>query len=153
MRLREDSNGEPVTVTDLVRALRLDRSAVSRRVRNAKDRGYLRDLEENQRKPSRLELGDDLPDDLQILPKPKDVRASMQERASSNARPDGAREPHRNGQNSEDAYKACSRARVQEGIKYPPPPSGSEPGDIDYHQDHIIEEVRNLFTSDAVEEV
>jgi len=64
-RLREDSNGEPVTVTDLARALRLDRSAVSRRVRNAKDRGYLRDLEENLRKPSRLVLGDDLPDTAQ----------------------------------------------------------------------------------------
>jgi hypothetical protein len=51
-RLWEDSNGEPVTVTDIAKELKLDRSAVSRRVRNAKDRGYLRDLEENQRKPS-----------------------------------------------------------------------------------------------------
>jgi hypothetical protein len=121
-RLRGESSDESVTVTDLARELRLDRSAVSRRVRNAKDRGYLRDLEENLRKPSRLVLGDDLPDDVQILPKPEDVRASMQERASGNARPDGAREPHRNGQYSEDAYKACSRARVQEGIKTPLPP-------------------------------
>src|SRR5215204_564497 len=95
MRLREDSNGEPVTVTDLARALRLDRSAVSRRVRNAKDRGYLRDLEENQRKPSRLVLGDDLPDTAQ-----PGRCASMQKRASSNARPSGAQEPHRNGQYS-----------------------------------------------------
>ena len=80
-RLREDSNGEPTTVTDLARELKLDRSAVSRRMRNAKDRGYLRDLEENPRKPSRLIPGDDLPDDLQILPTPEDVRAGMQERA------------------------------------------------------------------------
>jgi hypothetical protein len=153
-RLREDSNGEPVTVTDLARALRLDRSAVSRRVRNAKDRGYLRDLEENPRKPSRLVLGDDLPDDLQILPTPEDVRTSMQERASSNARPEGAQEPHRNGQCSMDAYKACSRARVQEGIETPPPLLGSEPIEADNHQDDIIiEEVRDLFASDAVEEV
>jgi hypothetical protein len=121
-RLREDSNGEPVTVSDLARELRLDRSAVSRRVRNAKERGYLRDLEDNQRKPSRLIPGDDLPDDLQILPSPEDVRASMQERASSNARLDGAHKPHSNGRNSDDAYKACSRARVQEGIKPPFPP-------------------------------
>src|SRR5215208_3214574 len=96
-RLREASGGEPVTVAELARELKLDRSAVSRRVRNAKDRGYLRDLEENLRKPSRLVLGDDLPDDLQILPSPEDVRADMQERASSNARPDGAQEPHSNG--------------------------------------------------------
>src|SRR5215203_4204664 len=115
-KLREASSGEPVSVVELARQLKLDRSAVSRRVRNAKDRGYLRDLEENVRKPSRLVLGDDLPDDLHILPKPEDVRASMQKRASSNARPDGVQEPYRNGQNSDDAYKACSRARVQEGI-------------------------------------
>jgi hypothetical protein len=133
--------------------LRLDRSAVSRRVRNAKDRGYLRDLEENLRKPSRLVLGDDLPDDLQILPSPDDVRASMQKRASSGARPNGPQKPHSNGQNSADAYKACNRARVQEGIKNPPPLSGSEPRDIDYDQDDIIEEVRDLFASDALEEV
>jgi MarR family protein len=152
-RLREASSGEPVTVAELAREMKLDRSAVSRRVRNAKDRGYLRDLEENLRKPSRLVLGDDLPDDLQILPTPEDVRASMQKRASGSARPDGAREPHRNGQNSKDAYKACSRARVQEGTKYPPPPSGSEPGDIHSHKDDIIEEVRDLFASDALEEV
>jgi DNA-binding transcriptional ArsR family regulator len=152
-RLRDDSKGEPVTVAELARELKLDRSAVSRRVRNAKDRGYLRDLEENLRKPSRLVLGDDLPDDLQILPKPEDVRAGVKERASGGARLDGPQEPHRNGQYSNDAYKACSRARVQEGIKTPPPLSSSEPGDIDNHQDDIIEEVRDLFASDALEEV
>jgi hypothetical protein len=123
-------------------------------VRNAKDRGYLRDLEENLRKPSRLVLGDDLPDDLQILPSPGDVCAGVQKRASSNARLDRAQEPHRNGQYSSDAYKACSRARVQEGINTPPPPSSSEQGDIDNHQDDIIiEEVRDLFASDALGEV
>jgi hypothetical protein len=122
-------------------------------VRNAKDRGYLRDLEENLRKPSRLVLGDDLPDDLQILPKPEDVRASMQKRASGSARLDGAQETHRNGQNSDDAYKACSRARVQEGIKNPPPPVGRELGEADNPQDRTLEEVRNLFASDALEEV
>jgi hypothetical protein len=153
-RLREASSGEPVSVVELARELKLDCSAVSRRVRNAKDRGYLRDLEENLRKPSRLVLGDDLPDDLQILPTPEDVRASMQKRASSNARLDGAQEPHKNGQNSDDAYKACNRARVQEGIKTPSPPSGCEPGEADNHQDDIIiEEVRDLFASDALEEV
>jgi hypothetical protein len=151
-RLREASSGEPVSVVELARELKLDRSAVSRRARNAKDRGYLRDLEDNPRKPSRLIPGDDLPEDLQILPSPEDVRASVKERASGGARSDGAREPHRNGQNSDDAYKACNRARVQEGIKYPPPPVGSEPGDVDTSPDDIIQEVRNLIASDALEE-
>jgi hypothetical protein len=120
-RLREDSDDEPVTVAELARELKLDRSAVSWGVRNSKDRGYLRDLEDNPRKPSRLIPGDDLPDDLQILPSPEDVRASVKERASGSAGPDGAQEPHRNGQNLDDAYKACSRARVQEGIDNPLP--------------------------------
>jgi len=151
-RLRDDSKGEPITVAEFARELKLDRSAVSRRVRNAKDRGYLRDLEDNPRKPSRLVLGDDLPDDVQILPTPEDVRAGVKGCAPGSARLDGAREPHRNGQYSSDAYKACNRARVQEGIKTPPPPSGIEPGEADNHQDDIIEEVRDLFVSDVLEE-
>jgi hypothetical protein len=151
-RLREGSNGEPATVAEIARELKLDRSAVSRRVRNAKDRGYLRDLEENRRKPSRLVPGDNLPDDLQILPKPEDVREGVKERASGSARLNGAQEPHRNGQNSDDAYKACNRARVQEGIKTPPLPVGSELGEADNPKDGTLEEVRNLFASDAVEE-
>jgi MarR family len=152
-RLREDSNGESVTVAELARELKLDRSAVSRRVRNAKDRGYLRDLEDNPRKPSRLIPGDDLPNDLQILPSPEEARAVVKERASGSARPDGAQKPHSNGQNLSDAYKACSRARVQEGIEDPPPPVGSKPGEADNLSDDIIEEVRNLLASDALEEV
>jgi hypothetical protein len=150
--LREDSNGEPITIAELARELKLDRSAVSRRVRNAKDRGYLRDLEENLRKPSRLVLGDDLPDDLQILPKPEDVRASVKERASGSARPDGAQQPHRNGGNSDDAYKACNRARAQEETKTPPPPLGSEQGDVDSPPDNMLDEVRDLFAQDTAEE-
>jgi MarR family len=151
-RLREGSNGEPVTVAELARKLELDRSTVSRRARSAKDRGYLRDLEDNPRKPSRLVLGDDLPDDVQILPSPGDVRASMQKRGPSDARPDGAQEPHRNGQYSSDAYKACSRARVQEGIKYPPPPVTSELDVVDDAQDNTLDEVRELFAQDTAEE-
>jgi hypothetical protein len=97
-------------------------------------------------------LGDDLPDDLEILPKSEDVRASMQERASGSAHLDRPQEPHGNGQNSENAYKACNRARVQEGIKNPPPPVGSEPGEADNPQDDTLVEVRDLFTSDALDD-
>jgi hypothetical protein len=152
-RLREDSNGEPVTVAGLARELKLDRSAASRRVKNAKDRGYLKDLEENRRKPSRLVLGDELPDDLQILPNPEEVRAGVKKRASGSARPNGVEEPHGNGQNSVDAYKACNLARGQEGRKTPPPTVGSEPADVDNPPDDIIEEVRDLFSIDALGEV
>jgi hypothetical protein len=151
-RLREDSKDEPVTVAELARELKLDRSAVSRRVRNAKDRGYLRDLEENPRKSSRLVLGDDLPDDLHILPKPEAVRAGVKECASDSARLGEAQKPHGNPQYSRDAYKACNRARVQEGIKNPPPPLDSELGEPSNPEDDIIEEVRALLAQDAAEE-
>jgi hypothetical protein len=77
----------------------------------------------------------------------------MQERASGSARLDGPQKPHGSGQNSEDAYEACKRAGVREGIKYPPPPVASEPGDVNNPPDDIIEEVRDLFSSDALEEV
>jgi hypothetical protein len=39
-------------------------------VRVAIDAGYLRNLEERRGRPARLELGEPLPDDLEILPCP-----------------------------------------------------------------------------------
>jgi hypothetical protein len=154
-RSRQDSVGEPVTVTGLARELKLDRSAVSRRVRNAKDRGYLKDLEENQRKPSRLVPGDDLPDDLQILPKPEDLREGALQRASADARLGGAHKPDDDGQNSDDAYKACNRAPVQERIQYPPSLVRSEPGEADNPcpLDDTLEAVRDLLAQDVVEDL
>jgi hypothetical protein len=126
---------------------------MSRRVRNAKDRRYLRDLEENRRKPSRLILGDDLPDDLQILPTPEDVRAGAKKGSSGRAHLDGPQEPHGNGQNSTNAYKACNHARIQEGIKDPHPPTDGEPRKPSNPQDDIvIEEMRDLLALDAVEQ-
>ena len=47
----------PVAVVQVAKELKLDRSAASRRIRSAKDRGFLRDLEDNPRKPSRLVSG------------------------------------------------------------------------------------------------
>jgi hypothetical protein len=70
IRLHEEED-EPVTTAALARELKLDRTAASRRVRSAKDRGYLRDLEDNPRKPSRIVPGDPLPEELQILPAPE----------------------------------------------------------------------------------
>ncbi|ABG05197.1 hypothetical protein Rxyl_2267 [Rubrobacter xylanophilus DSM 9941] len=66
---------EPATVAEVARELKLDRSAASRRVRAAKERGYLRDLEDNPRKPSRLVPGEALPEDLEILPQPDALKA------------------------------------------------------------------------------
>jgi hypothetical protein len=76
----------------------------------------------------------------------------MQARASGGARFDGPQEPHSNGQSSGDAYKACNRARVQEGIKNPPPPIGSELGEAENPQDDTLEEVRDLFAGDDLKD-
>jgi hypothetical protein len=64
----EDS--EAVTVAELARKLKLDKSATSRRVGSAADRGYLKNLEDRKGRPARLVPGDPLPDDMEILPEP-----------------------------------------------------------------------------------
>ena len=51
--------------------LKLDKSALSRRVADAVDRGYLRNLEDKRGRPGRLVLGDPLPDELAVLPTPE----------------------------------------------------------------------------------
>jgi hypothetical protein len=56
------------TNAQLAARLGLDRSAVGRRVRKAVEQGYLVNEEDRPRKPTRLKLGDPLPDDQVILP-------------------------------------------------------------------------------------
>ena len=56
-RLHAQDDAQPVAVIQVAKDLKLDRSAASRRLRSAKDRGFLRDLEDNPRKPSRLVSG------------------------------------------------------------------------------------------------
>jgi hypothetical protein len=97
-RLHAQEDAQPVTVIQVAKDLKLDRSAASRRLRSAKDRGFLRDLEDNPRKPSRLVPGDPLPEDLEILPKPDDVQA----------------------------YKACTRAGEIGGRHPPSPPNNDD---------------------------
>ncbi len=93
---------EPVAVTQVAQELKLDRSAASRRVRAAKDRGYLRDLEGNPRKPSRLVPADPLPEDLEILPQPDALAGALE---------------------------ACKCAGENGGIHNPPPPANVTAGE------------------------
>jgi hypothetical protein len=64
-----------VLVSELVGELKLDRSTTARRVAEAVERGFLRDLEERpgQGRKSRLTLGDPMPKDKTLLPDPDDV--------------------------------------------------------------------------------
>jgi hypothetical protein len=60
-----------VMQADIKKALKLDKSAVSRRVAAAIDAGVLRNLEDRKGRPARLILGDPLPDEIELLPRPE----------------------------------------------------------------------------------
>ena len=66
--------GGEVTVSAIGNSLGLDKSAASRRVRDAIDRGYLRNLEENRGRPSQIVVGDPLPENETILPSSSELQ-------------------------------------------------------------------------------
>ncbi len=87
-----------VSVTAVARHMKLDRSAVSRRLNSAIDRGYLKNLEEKRGQPARICLGDPLPEDADVLPSADSLREAL----------------------------LCSSAGVSEGVDTPPPPETSD---------------------------
>lgn len=87
-----------VSVTTVARRMKLDRSAVSRRINAAIDRGYLKNLEEKRGQPARICLGDALPEDADVLPSADSLREAL----------------------------LCSGAGVSEGIPSPLPPETSD---------------------------
>jgi hypothetical protein len=71
--LRDENKGTAVTVADIGRNLRIDRSAAARRVQAAEHRGFLKNLEDKRGKPGRFVIGDPLPADRVILPAVEDL--------------------------------------------------------------------------------
>jgi hypothetical protein len=69
-----DDDGE-VSQRQLVEVLKIDKGRVSRNVRAALDGGYLVNREERRGRPHRLVPGDPLPDDMEILPHPKELHS------------------------------------------------------------------------------
>jgi hypothetical protein len=67
-------DGRETTVSAIGARLDLDKSAASRRVRVGIDRGFLRNLEERHGRPSRIVLGDPLPEDQPMLPAVSDLQ-------------------------------------------------------------------------------
>jgi len=61
---------EEVRQSELKAVLQLDKSAISRRVADALDGGFLKNLEERKGRPARLILGDALPADYDVFPPP-----------------------------------------------------------------------------------
>jgi hypothetical protein len=64
---------EWVRQSELRSVLRLDKSAISRRVADSLEGGYLKNLEERKGRPARLVLGDALPESREILPGPEQL--------------------------------------------------------------------------------
>jgi hypothetical protein len=61
---------EGVSLAALATTLGIDKSAASRRWANARERGYLKNLEDRRGKPARIVPADPLPDDVHVLPVP-----------------------------------------------------------------------------------
>lgn len=72
-----DDGEEHVTRKQLQVELKLDRSSVTRRCQAAIEDGYLKNLEERRRQPARYVLGDEMPDDLEILPTAEDLKEGV----------------------------------------------------------------------------
>src|SRR5690606_34248792 len=66
-----DDADRKVMVSELTGPLRLDISAVSRRVQAAVTAGYLVNHEDRKGRPAQLTIGEPMPDDLTILPEPE----------------------------------------------------------------------------------
>jgi hypothetical protein len=62
--------------------LQLDKSAASRRVKQALSDGYLKNLEEKKGRPLRLATGESLPATVDILPKLADLQEKCNEKSS-----------------------------------------------------------------------
>ena len=65
-----DAGETEVMQADIKKVLKLDKSAVSRRVAAALEAGVLRNLEDRKGRPARLVLGDPLPEEIELLPIP-----------------------------------------------------------------------------------
>jgi hypothetical protein len=64
-----------VSLGELAAKLKLDKSATSRRLRGATDRGYLVNLETRRGRPARIVLGDPMPEMVKLLPEPGELAA------------------------------------------------------------------------------
>ena len=71
--LSSTKGGDPVGMAELAAHLQLDRSTVNRRVRVALAEGYLVNLEAKEKQPAKLVLGDPLPEQSAVLPKPDEI--------------------------------------------------------------------------------
>jgi hypothetical protein len=72
-RIIRQSGEEWATNKALAEELKIDKAAALRRARTAIGRGYLKNLEDRKGRPARLILGEDMPEDSEILPAPENL--------------------------------------------------------------------------------
>ncbi len=114
----EDS--EPITIAALAEELELDKSSAWRRVRAAMDRGYVKNLEDRKGRPARLVPGDDLPDDIEVLPAPERLQGCTVAGVSEGIKTNSFQNPAENGYEEEfRSYPLNTGATVQ------PPQAGA----------------------------
>lgn len=100
---------QEVSNTELQKALKLDKSTISRRVRGALDAGFLKNLEERRGRQARLVLGDPLPVNSDVLPSVEELTGT-------------------------EVLHGCT---VDPGDKHPPPPAQRQ--NIQPSQDALLE--------------
>ena len=66
--VKDKSDDETASITQIAKALDLDKAPTSRRVKAAIERGYLVNHEDRKGRPAKIAIGESMPDDAPILP-------------------------------------------------------------------------------------
>jgi hypothetical protein len=87
-------SSEGVTASSVAERLGLDKSAGRRRLLDARERGYVVNLEERRGRPGRYVLGDPMPEDVEVLPPATDLPQETAGQPSGGTVASGARDRH-----------------------------------------------------------
>ncbi len=95
VRILQGDSGKDISQAAVATHLKLDKGATSRRIRAAVDRGYLKNLEDRKGRPARLQPGEALSPDVDLLPTPKAIErdcCTVAQQTESNTLPSEARD-------------------------------------------------------------
>jgi hypothetical protein len=65
---RKSKSDKSVSITEVAKELGIHKSTAKHRIDTAKSKGYLQNLEDKRGRPARIEIGDPMPSDKQVLP-------------------------------------------------------------------------------------
>jgi hypothetical protein len=104
---------EATNYTAVARRLGLDKATALRRVRAAIEKGYVRNLEDRRGREARLVIGEQLPDDVQVLPFPDDLQGRTVEQGCNKSATTQAE------WNEHDKHSSCMVAVNEEEATLP----------------------------------